>query len=460
MRRFCEVSFVGMFMVCLLFAVWIAGAAEDTDAPRIVITPARALIDEPVTIVLRGFPAERSVTVRVRAADDLARTWESWAEFRTDREGAVALAASRPLSGTYQSADPAGLFWSMQSPPGDRKELGFPRDSLKPVTFDFTAEVEGKAAATAVLERLVVAPGVRRIPAHDRGLRGTFFVPAGKGPHPAILVLGGSGGGLREGTAAFMASKGYAALALAYFAYEDLPKSLERIPLEYFESAIRWLQARAEVRRDAIAVMGVSRGGELALLLGATFPQIGAVVANVPSSVLWGGVSADGQPPEQPAWTYRGKDLPFMKSDELTPEQQKRLAVLPPTMPVAYTPAFLVMLENPSLLDKAAIPVEKTRGPILIISGKDDQMWPSSLMGDMVMKRLAEARFSFPHRHLAYENGGHFIPLPNLPTTANSVFHPTAKMEMALGGSAPGTAAAAADSWRQTVEFLNAAFRK
>ncbi len=74
-------------------------------------------------------------------------------------------------------------------------------------------------------------------------------------------------------------------LALAYFGLENLPPELYEIPLEYLETAIRWMSNQPTVNADRLAVVGGSRGGELALLLGATFPKLRAVVACVPSGV-------------------------------------------------------------------------------------------------------------------------------------------------------------------------------
>jgi dienelactone hydrolase len=85
--------------------------------------------------------------------------------------------------------------------------------------------------------------------------------------------------------AAWLASRGYAALALAYFRYDGLPPRLEGIPLEYFGSALAWMTQRPEISSDHIAVVGTSRGGEPALQLGSMFPEIKAVVAYVPSNV-------------------------------------------------------------------------------------------------------------------------------------------------------------------------------
>ena len=82
------------------------------------------------------------------------------------------------------------------------------------------------------------------------------------------------------------------------------------------------------------------------------------------------------------------------------------------------------------------------------------------MLADMVMERLKKAKHPFPDRHLAYKGAGHFFPLPNLPATVNTMFDPDSKIEIALGGDAEHTAAAAVNSWAQIVKFLNKAFRQ
>jgi len=121
--------------------------------------------------------------------------------------------------------------------------------------------------------------------------------------------VGGSEGGMPLGKAAWLASRGYAALALAYFRYDDLPPLLEGIPLEYFGSALAWMMQRPEISADRIAVVGTSRGGELALQLGSMFPQIKAVVAFVPANVRYPACCGNTRVPY--AWTWRGQALAF-----------------------------------------------------------------------------------------------------------------------------------------------------
>ena len=57
----------------------------------------------------------------------------------------------------------------------------------------------------------------------------------------------GSAGGLMEHRAALLASRGIAALSLAYFAYEDLPDDLSSLQMSYFQEAVDYLLSRDEV---------------------------------------------------------------------------------------------------------------------------------------------------------------------------------------------------------------------
>ena len=54
-------------------------------------------------------------------------------------------------------------------------------------------EVEGKILASAVFKTLFVADDVTEYPVRVNGLVGSLFKPGSSGPHPGIIVLGGSG---------------------------------------------------------------------------------------------------------------------------------------------------------------------------------------------------------------------------------------------------------------------------
>ena len=65
-----------------------------------------------------------------------------------------------------------------------------------------------------------------------------IYIHVGDGPFPGVIDMFGGVGGIIEFRAALLASRGFAALALAYFDYEDLPKVKDdslNLELEYFE---------------------------------------------------------------------------------------------------------------------------------------------------------------------------------------------------------------------------------
>ncbi len=71
---------------------------------------------------------------------------------------------------------------------------------------------------------------------------------------------------------------------------------------------------------------------------------------------------------------------------------------------------YLPLVKNPN--PDAVIQVEKTAGPILLISSKMDNMWPSELAAKKIMKRLDEQKFPYLYQHLSYDYGSHlFVPM-------------------------------------------------
>jgi dienelactone hydrolase len=318
----------------------------------------------------------------------------------------------------------------------------------------FRAEVAGEEVARVEIARHWLGPGVRRSPVRDRGLAGVLYEPAGPGPHPALIVVGGSGGGLNEVVAALLASRGCAALALAYFGFGSLPKSLVEIPLEYFDTALEWLSERPSVAADRIGVVGSSRGGELSLLLAATFPRISVAVAYAPSHVVWAGFGADPSDWSKSAWTHRGTPLACLGSAGSAQAAAQHLtAMTPPTQAIAGSPSFLQRLDDGPAEEKAAIRLEDSRAAFLLISGGDDQMWPSAEFARRAIARLEAHRHARPYRHLSYPRAGHAIGMPCVPH-GTEIVHPVNGWRYALGGTAEANARASSDSWPKLLEFL------
>jgi hypothetical protein len=286
--------------------------ADDMPEPRFEITPKVWFVGDPkLDIRLVNLAPNQKVTVVAHTGRNVARV---------SRLVGIADAKGQfDLRGSYEPSPKTGapfrILWDSKEDPSvePMKQVGL---------YHFRAEVDEKRVASGSFQidnGLRQEPKVTRVEVTQRGLHGEFFVPPGNGPFPGAIVLGGSEGGLGLHTrlkAAALARHGFACLALAYFNYPNLPERLVEVPLEYFGSAIAWMKEHKHVRGDRLAVIGASRGGELALLLGATYPDVKAVVAYTPSQVVWSGWPQAEEDVKnksiRPAWTYKGKPVPFM----------------------------------------------------------------------------------------------------------------------------------------------------
>jgi len=297
--------------------------------------------------------------------------------------------------------------------------------------LEFLVALIASITVTAQADMAVNAQPSESLRVSGESFVANLWLPPSKGPHAGVLLLGGSGGGIewQDYWGDILARHGFVALALAYFGMEGLPKELDEIPLEYFFGAIEYMQRTPAIDRNRIGVVGVSRGGELALLLASHSPAIDAVVAFVPSAVVFQSVvsTAAGQTPRS-SWTFRGRPLAFVvyePGDTAEPLVNK----------------FRRALAQRDQVSNATIPVERIRGPILLLSGKEDTTWPSSDMSEMVIARLRNRKFRFSYEHIAYDHAGHMI-------------HQIRADAVKRGGTEIGNNVAQKDAQRRTLEFL------
>ena len=406
-----------------------APAAVGAQTPRLEISPAAVLVDERFRITLDGFAPGQEVTIRGDANGGVLR---SSMTVRADDRGHLDV------------PDPMRLIWS-----ATREQTPAAPADGQPVivqSWTFTAESGGRVVATQTIERRAFAANVRFERVRERGLAGAAFFPPEAGRRPAVIVLPGSQGGIPgpAGFAGGLASRGYVTLALGYFNAEGLPPLLQNIPLEYFATAVEWLKAQPSVDPERIGVLGTSRGGELALLLGATYPSLfRVVVANVPSDVVWPSLSNDD---EIPAWTLDGKPVPGVPGNFTAAD-----------LALSGRERFLKRMQDPAVLARAAIPVERIGGPLLLFSGKDDQLWPSDVFAGRVVERLKAHNFTHPVEHYSYENAGHLLTRPYAQTAdvRQVRVHPVSKRPNMAGGTPEGQSRANEDAWGKLLTFLN-----
>ena len=371
-----------------LGAVLLAGCGGSNVPPQdatLHVTPPSALVDVPAEIDVAGLKGGDRVVVTGTATDVRGATWTGTESARADGRGDARL--------------DGGMLLALMHARGARAISYLDPDGVTRVRL--SATVGGQRVAGGAIARTIVAPGVRvrdLTVAHD-GLAGDFFTSPGARGAP-IVAIGGSDGLAPTLPAALLAAHGHPALSLSYFRAPGLPREMVRIPLEYFQRALRWVAARTGAQR--VGLVGVSRGGEGVLIIGSRYPRLVAgVAALVPGSQYAPSPSRRNVP----AWTIGGRPLPL------------------------YQP----------------IPVERIRGPVLTASAGRDAVWPSSEYATEIQARLERSRFAHPD--LRYPGAGHGIGLavPYLPSPDPAQ----------AGGTAAADAAARAALWPRLLEFLD-----
>lgn len=245
------------------------------------------------------------------------------------------------------------------------------------------------------------------------GFYGELFLPQeDKYPKKVLICFSGSDGGveLARALAEVFQAHGLTTLALAYALGEDLPQQFARVPVDFLEAAAKRLH---DMGYEKVGLWGISKGAELALLAGSLLPGlVNAVIAVSPmNTVCQGFVKQKGIAfvPES-SWTFHGEDIPYstygMDKFPLGHILWESIKLRDVTM----TDLYLPLVQNPN--PDAVIKAEKITGPILLISSKMDNMWPSEPASEQIMKRLKEYDFPYLYQHLSYEYGGHmFVPM-------------------------------------------------
>ncbi|XP_036590763.1 acyl-coenzyme A thioesterase 6-like isoform X1 [Trichosurus vulpecula] len=405
-------------------------------AVTVNLTPGpRSLWDEPVAITVHGLAPAQRVTLRASLRDEKGEFFRASARYEADAVGRLDLARAPALGGSYSGVEAMGLFRTLQP------ETPFERLVKKDVQNPFLVDLEvyeghnpqpTKLLAQVVHERSFLGPGVKRIRVREGSVRATLFLPPGAGPFPGIIDLYGTGGGLCEYRASLLAGHGFAVLALAYFRFEDLPKELNDIHLEYFEEALDYMLQHPKVKGPGIGLLGFSKGGDLCL-------SMASFLKGVTATVLINACVANTMIPlhyKEMTLLNIGYDLERMKIIE---------SGLVDLVDIWSNP-----LEKHNC--QSLIPIEKAQGPFLFIVGQDDHNWKSESYAYIASERLQSHGKEKP-QIICYPNTGHCIDPPYFPPCLTSV-HRMVGQGVIWGGESKAHSLAQVDSWKQIQTFF------
>lgn len=415
--------------------------------PTLRVTPERSRIDTPVQITAEGLAPGERVTVRTSVIDGALRMWQSKAVVEADAVGALDLSKMATLEGsTYQGVDRDGPLWSMIAP--DQSKF-FTRNL--PVELVYHSELlRGDTVIASAQFRRHFGDHVFCRQVHEPPVVGTFAHPDDDLRHPGVILLHGSDSVDLTAAATLLASEGYSVLALRWFGAEDRPVNLVNVELNEIDDVVRHMINQDFVLGNQIAVIGLSRGAELALELAASNASVSLTIALSPPSVRQAGIGANYSF-KDPAWVRNGEALGWLPGGDGLGMMISWLSAVVRRRPMRQNHRFLATLNKKvDTVEKSAIQVENCRGPLSLIFGDDDGLWPSEEYSNRIVRRLRKNDWPGKLSVECIPGAGHFVgfpyALPTLPPMC--ILKPTSSFSIDFGGSAAVNALSAKRVWQ------------
>ncbi|MEK3914207.1 acyl-CoA thioester hydrolase/BAAT C-terminal domain-containing protein [Paenibacillus sp. FSL H7-0331] len=392
------------------------------------------LIDD-IEIVFKGLQSQQSTEILAYTKDDAGSIWSSSNVYKANDQGNINLGVDVPL-GVEKGSVQSYFLVSMTQENKKKMPQFFTKTNTSPLVVIIQLisdgillqerEIELHFKSNEVEEQLITSPFV-----------GKFFKPRNKQSKQPVIVVGGSAGGFQwsEVMAAMLSTKGIPALAVAYFDYQGaygLQDTLQDIPLEYFFSALSWLKKETGVCDKSIGIIGISKGGEVSLLLGTVYSDsIGKIVSYVPSTHVFEGIDFRRQSVKS-SWSFQGTSLPFipypteMNNADLRYEHERAKQN--------------TLIE---VVNQSRIRVEEINCPLLLLGAGRDGTWPSLEYVSEIANILQDNHYHHKVEVALYPNAGHVISIPNLPPTLEN--SSISFVEMANTNK---------DAWERVVAFL------
>jgi dienelactone hydrolase len=220
----------------------------------------------------------------------------------------------------------------------------------------------------------------------------------------ALIVLTGSDGMFTAARkiAKQFADNGISSIAVAYFNTSETSKDLVEIPVEIIEHSADWLRGRGFKK---VAVYGISKGAEYALLAASYISQLNAVIAVSPSCCVFEGLTKNKRPAAKSSWSWKGIPIPYISFGGYIPHF---LGILRKNKEIRFVDEYNSLLDT-EMNESNTIKVENISGPILLLSAHEDVMWPSERMGNLIVNRLRDKRVKFQYRHEVYPYASHLL---------------------------------------------------
>ena len=298
--------------------------------------------------------------------------WQSEAIFLSDSNGIVSLEKSPSIGGDYTGIRSMGLFESLKAVTivnkkhiGDLKNL--PLNDV--VSYKISVLSDEKLLAKTTFNRFYKNYNINYCDILRDSWQGRLFYEEDKNKKPAIIVLSGSDGGIEkaQNIAMMLSNHGFVTLAISYFGMNNQKSSLDRIPLENIEEALKYIQKLTFVDSAKIGIYGRSKGAEYSLMFLTKYDGIKCAVLNSPSDRVYEGLKGKRNS-KHSSWTYGGKEISYK--------------------PFKIKEFIMNMLTKKSNIDDSGVmDIENVTCPLLLITSIKDEIWDSYSASINIMKK-------------------------------------------------------------------------
>lgn len=409
--------------------------------------------DEKIVVKLKQLPTTiNEITIIAESTDfycinafpseGVGTVWQAAVTYDVKADEVFCLDTAEAIAGNYIGVQGMGLFYYMKPIEKKRSERS---DELTHIQLNekyhitLTAYANKQLLCETTLTRKYMNDDIVYEDIHENQLLARFFYHQEKLELPTIIVLSGSDGRIEkaQNIAQVLTRYGFNTLAICYFGLNGTNRSLNMIPIDIVENAVAWLKKKT--RTCKIAIYGRSKGGEGALLAASEISDITCVVANTPSNYIFEGINSKGKMSKQSSWTYQGDEYAFVpfKLHIFLPYIIKKILFGRSDFRKAYT-HLLEKYGN----ERNQIKIENINGPLLFLSAKNDEIWPSAMFCENMEKYLLRHKFNEQYEHACYSHAGHMLTIAYQPNPRYKKINNHFMLEESM------------QSWNKTITFL------
>ena len=349
---------------------------------KIIIEDTNKMMDSKMNICIQGLKKIEEIKIiletncfyNINAPMNWSENtfWQSEAIFLCDSNGIVFLEKSPSIGGDYTGIRSMGLFESLKAVTivnkkhiGDLKNL--PLNDV--VSYKISVLSVGKLLAKTTFNRFYKNYNINYCDILRDSWQGRLFYEEDKNKKPAIIVLSGSDGGIEkaQNIAMMLSNHGFVTLAISYFGMNNQKSSLDRIPLENIEEALKYIQKLTFVDSAKIGIYGRLKGAEYSLMFLTKYDGIKYAVLNSPSDRIYEGLKGKRNS-KHSSWTYGGKEISYK--------------------PFKIREFIMNMLTKKSNIDDSGVmDIENVTCPLLLITSIKDEIWDSYSASINIMKK-------------------------------------------------------------------------